>query len=134
MTFLQVTHREIESRFLWAVFDQTHMKTPTIEIIETSVALGRFGSAALKCLEDVVDRLHSAEKVGGKAWLTQPEAQKYLGLSKPTLARYRAAGKLPYSKVGSSCFYRLVDLEALLESGLTPISRKATRGMGREVS
>ena len=39
---------------------------------------------------------------------------RLLGLSKPTLARYRAAGTLPYSKVGSSVYYRLEDVEALL--------------------
>src|SRR5690606_19899067 len=33
-----------------------------------------------------------------KKWLTQKECREYLGVSKPTLARYRAEGKLPYSK------------------------------------
>lgn len=50
-----------------------------------------------------------------KAYLTNAEAQKYLGLSKATLARYRAEGTLPYSKVGSSVFYRTADVEALIE-------------------
>ena len=49
-----------------------------------------------------------------KGWLTNREAQGYLGLSKATLARYRADGTLPYSKVGASVFYRLDDVEALL--------------------
>jgi excisionase family DNA binding protein len=52
-----------------------------------------------------------------KGWLTNSEACKYLGLSKPTLARYRASGKLPYSKVGSSVYYRRGDVEALIERG-----------------
>ncbi len=51
-----------------------------------------------------------------KAFLTNAEAQRYLGLSKPTLARYRADGTLPYSKIGSSVYYRLSDVEALLEA------------------
>ncbi|MGB3542591.1 helix-turn-helix domain-containing protein [Rubrivirga sp.] len=50
-----------------------------------------------------------------KAFLTNREAQEYLGLSKATLARYRADGTLPYSKVGQSVFYRLADIEAVLE-------------------
>ena len=54
----------------------------------------------------------------GKSWLTQPEAQEYLGLSKATLARYRAAGTLPYSKLGSSIYYRLADVEEMLERRL----------------
>lgn len=53
-----------------------------------------------------------------KSWLTNREAQDYLGLSKATLARYRADGTLPYSKVGASVYYRLGDVEALLESAL----------------
>lgn len=50
----------------------------------------------------------------GFGWVTNKEAMRLLGLSKPTLARYRAAGTLPYSKVGSSVYYRLEDVEALL--------------------
>lgn len=54
----------------------------------------------------------------GKEWLTNVEAMEYLGLSRPTLARYRAAGKLPYSKPvgGSNVYYRLEDVKALLEA------------------
>ncbi len=53
-----------------------------------------------------------------KAWLTNAETMEYLALSRPTLARYRADGRLPFSKIGSSIFYRLEDVEALLESGM----------------
>lgn len=49
-----------------------------------------------------------------KRWLTSAEGQAYLGLSRATLARYRADGRLPYSKVGSSVYYRLADIEALI--------------------
>lgn len=62
-------------------------------------------------------RAQEATEPGGKDWLTNREAQAYLGLSKPTLARYRATGQLPYSRLGSSVYYRLADLEALLEKG-----------------
>ena len=51
-----------------------------------------------------------------KAWLTNAEAQRYLGVSRGTLARHRANGVLPYSKVGASVYYRLEDVEALLTS------------------
>ncbi len=40
-----------------------------------------------------------------KEWLTNKEAQQYLGLSKPTLARYRADGLLAFSKVRGNVFY-----------------------------
>ena len=61
-------------------------------------------------------RLDERDRPGdAKAYLTNAEAQKYLGLSKPTLARYRADGTLPFSKVGASVYYRLSDIEALME-------------------
>ena len=94
------------------------MNSPRLEILDSIAALARFQRAAEKTLVDVVDRLRSAEKTTGKAWLTNREAQEYLGLSRPTLARYRAAGTLPYSKVGSSIYYRLTDVETLLESNM----------------
>lgn len=58
------------------------------------------------------------EVAPGFGWITNARAMELLGLSRPTLARYRASGKLPYSKIGSSIYVRLSDLEALLESGL----------------
>ena len=56
------------------------------------------------------------ELKAGKKWLTNPEGMEFLGLSRPTLQRYRASGKLPYSKVGGNIYYKLADLEALLEA------------------
>ncbi|MAQ94830.1 MAG: hypothetical protein CMM84_15040 [Rhodothermaceae bacterium] len=65
----------------------------------------------------------------GKGWLTNAEAMEYLGLSRPTLARYRKDGKLPYAKVGSSVFYQLADVEALLAEHLVQSGRvSAPRG------
>lgn len=51
-----------------------------------------------------------------KDWLSNKEAQEYLGLSRPTLQRYRSSGKLPFSKVGNKIYYRRSDIEALLET------------------
>ena len=58
----------------------------------------------------------------GKDWLTNKEAMKYLGLSRPTLQRYRTSGKLPYAKIGSSVYYRRADVEALLEQHLQQVA------------
>ena len=108
------------------------MTSPRLEILNSNAALDRFQRAAEKTLTEVVDRLTSAEKTTGKAWITNKEAMEYLGLSRPTLARYRAAGKLPYSKVGSSVYYRLQDVEELLESNLVRngTTAKARGGTG----
>ena len=53
-----------------------------------------------------------------KDWLTNKEAQEYLGLSRPTLQRYRSSGKLPFSKVGGNIYYRREDIEKLLEDNV----------------
>lgn len=53
-----------------------------------------------------------------KRWLTNEEAMEYLGLSRSTLNRYRMEGKIPYSKVGQNVYYRLEDIEELLEENL----------------
>ena len=94
------------------------MESPRIEFLLTNVALDRFQRAAEKTLSAEIERLRSSEKTDSKNWLTNNEAQEYLGLSKPTLARYRAEGRLAYSKVGSRIYYRIADLEAMLESHL----------------
>lgn len=92
-------------------------------IVATKTALNEAVEAAV---ERAVSRLAPRFRVDerdrpgdAKTYLTNAEAQAYLGLSKATLARYRADGTLPYSKVGSSVFYRTADVEALIERGRT---------------
>lgn len=51
--------------------------------------------------------------------LNTHEAATYLGLSAPTLHRWRAAGTGPrYAKLGGAVVYRVVDLDSWLESKL----------------
>lgn len=52
----------------------------------------------------------------GFNFVTNEQAMEALGWSRATLARRRADGTLPYSKVGSSVYYRREDIEALVES------------------
>lgn len=66
-----------------------------------------------------------AKDTPGKGWLTNAEAMEYLGLSRPTLARYRKSGRLPFAKVGSNVFYRLADVEALLDRHLVTTARNS---------
>lgn len=49
-------------------------------------------------------------------WLTNKEAQETLGVSKATLARWRADKTLEFAKVGQSVYYSVDDVNALLES------------------
>lgn len=76
-------------------------------------------AAVERAVKKLLDgRAQNADAPGGKDWLTNKEAQAYLGLSKATLARYRADKTLPYSRVNAAVYYRLADIEALLERGL----------------
>lgn len=50
-----------------------------------------------------------------KEWLTEKEARAYLGWSKTTMQRRRDDGTLPFSKIGSSLFYRREDLLRILD-------------------
>ena len=42
-----------------------------------------------------------------------------LGISKRCLQNYRDNGLIPYSNIGGKFFYREVDIQEILESGLT---------------
>lgn len=50
-----------------------------------------------------------------KTWLSNKEAQRYLGVGMDFFKRLRATGQLPFSKVGSTVFYRKADIDRLLE-------------------
>ena len=50
----------------------------------------------------------------GVGYLTNREAMSALGVSKATLARWRADGTLPFSKIGNSLYYAVDDVEASL--------------------
>ncbi len=77
-------------------------------IVDTSVE-----AATMK----VLSRIQSTT-AAPKAWFTNKEAMDFLGLSKATLQRYRASGRLPYSKVGGNIYDRYNDLIAILETHL----------------
>ncbi len=55
---------------------------------------------------------------GPKEWFTNKAAMDFLGLSKTTLQRYRSSGRLPFSKLEGSIFYRYADLVAALEKNM----------------
>ena len=84
-------------------------------VLTSKNAIQRIVDAGIEAAtEKIISRLVTTGGVK-KAWLTNKEAMEYLGLSRPTLQRYRASGKLPYSKIGGNIFYRREDVDALLE-------------------
>lgn len=63
-------------------------------------------------------RTADAHRPEGEGWLTVREALAYTRLSKPTLQRYRAAGRVRFAKLGSNVYFRRDWLDALLEGGV----------------
>ncbi len=57
-----------------------------------------------------------------KKWLSEKEAQEYLGVSRSTLYRWQKEGKLKVYKLGRQRRYRQEDLDALLEPGSDPVT------------
>ena len=51
-----------------------------------------------------------------KKWVSNSEAQAYLGVSAGFLQNLRDTGKLSYYKVGQVIFYRVRDIDRLLET------------------
>ena len=85
-------------------------------IVTTKKDLQRIVDASVEAATAKVLARLNPTKSGPKEWLTNREAMDFLGLSKTTLQRYRASGRLPFSKIGGSIYYRYVDLVAVLEA------------------
>lgn len=51
-------------------------------------------------------------------WLDKQDLLQWLHISERTLQGWRSKGLLPYSAIGGKLYYRLSDVEALLEQHL----------------
>jgi excisionase family DNA binding protein len=60
----------------------------------------------------------NASTPGGSEFISNKEAMALYGLSRPTLQRYRASGRLAFTRIGTKIWYRRTDLEELLAEGL----------------
>jgi hypothetical protein len=47
-------------------------------------------------------------------WLNNREACELLKISQRTLQSYRDTGILPYSQIGHKCYYRVADVEQII--------------------
>lgn len=47
-------------------------------------------------------------------WLSNNDVCEILQISKRTLQSYRDSGLLPYSQIGHKCYYRVSDMEQLI--------------------
>lgn len=55
-----------------------------------------------------------------ESWVDGSEVAKALNVSNRTLQTFRDNGTLPYSRVRGKFYYRVADIEALLESNYSP--------------
>ncbi|MFZ2286793.1 MAG: helix-turn-helix domain-containing protein [Bacteroidales bacterium] len=61
-------------------------------------------------------------------WFSNSETCDFLGVTARTLQNYRDNGILPYSKIGSKIYYKISDLEGLLNSHYYTAFDKGRRG------
>ena len=66
-------------------------------------------------LKAINTRLDAKEKEPSEKWLDNQEIMLLLHISKRTLQNYRDSGLISFSQVGAKIYYRLSDVEALLQ-------------------
>jgi hypothetical protein len=54
-----------------------------------------------------------------EAWLTNKDVCGLLQISSRTLQSYRDNGTLPYSQIGRKCYYKVSDVEELINQSKT---------------
>jgi len=72
----------------------------------------------IKLLASKIDAIQNQKSIS--KWLSNAEASEFLGVTARTLQNYRDNGTLSYSKIGSKIYYKLSDLEDLLNSNYCP--------------
>ena len=84
----------------------------TLEFVQQSIRqIFREETASLRGRTGEADR-------PGVGWISNGEAMKLLSVSRPTLQRWRSSGLLKHSKIGGSIWYRVSDIQQLLETHL----------------
>lgn len=69
----------------------------------------------LQLLSDIRQLISASEAKPQKQWLKNCDVRKLLNVSSNTVQRLRISGKLSSSKVGGVHYYRMEDIERLLE-------------------
>ena len=53
-----------------------------------------------------------------KRWLKNEDVCRLLNIKKRTLQYYRDSGKLAFSRIGNKCYYKVADVEKLINNSL----------------
>ncbi len=71
--------------------------------------------ALIKQIEEIQLRLTKKEKEPKEQWLDNQELMQVLKISKRTAQHYRDSGLISFSQVGNKIYYKLSDIEAMLQ-------------------
>ncbi|WP_121354174.1 helix-turn-helix domain-containing protein [Flavisolibacter nicotianae] len=71
----------------------------------------------VQLLNDIRALIAEGQPKPAREWLKNSEVRRLLKVSSNTLQRLRIAGKLKSTKLGGVHYYRLDDIEQLLQSG-----------------
>ncbi|OOQ58423.1 helix-turn-helix domain-containing protein [Mucilaginibacter pedocola] len=80
--------------------------------IVTKEGLNRFKN---ELFDELKELLKPAANTGQKQWLRSQEVRHLLHISPGTLQNFRMNGTLSFTRVGSMHYYKLDDINALLE-------------------
>lgn len=66
-------------------------------------------------IEAIQSQLTAKEKQPKEQWLDNQELMQLLKISKRTAQHYRDSGVISFSQVGNKIYYKLSDIEAMLQ-------------------
>ena len=85
-------------------------------------------SEAFSLIVDTIDSVHkrldAKEKTPKEIWLDNVEFMQMLKISKRTAQSYRDQGIISFSQIGAKIYYKLSDVEALLNKYLVKAFKK----------
>lgn len=88
-----------------------------IVVIAVSALRSLIEESVRRTVREALPKLTASQQAHpGIGWLSNEQAMEALSLSRPTLARYRAEGVLPYSRLGGCVYYRVKDIQGVLEA------------------
>ncbi len=74
-------------------------------------------------MDEILKRLDSLERFG-ESWIDGQDVMDALNISKRTLQTLRDSKMLPYSRINGKFYYKVADIEALLETNYQPSKQK----------
>ena len=88
---------------------------PRFVTLDQLVTVSDLQAFKTELLLSIKNMLSDANKQSVKKWLKSNEVKKIMNISTGTLQNLRANGTLPYTKVGGIIYYKLEDIEKVME-------------------